>query len=102
MGKPQNWNFAQAAAMPLCLLTAWECFQDRLGLQSTSCGQAQATETVLISPGAGGLGSAAIQLAKHVFNLKVVATASREDSANWCKQLGADVVISHHGNMKEQ
>lgn len=100
--KPENWSFAESAAMPLCLLTAWECFEDRLGIQPASSDAGPATEIMLISPGAGGLGSAAIQLAKSVFNMKVVATASRNESIEWCKQLGADLVISHHGDLKKQ
>jgi NADPH:quinone reductase len=55
---------------------------------------------VLIIGGAGGVGSIAIQLAKQVAGLQVIATASRAESIAWCKQMGADETINHHQPFK--
>jgi len=90
--KPASMNFAQAAAMPLTTLTAWELMFDRMGI---SLAGAQAGRSMLILGGAGGVGSIAIQLAKKLAKLKVTASASRVESIDWCKQLGADQVVDH-------
>ena len=58
-------------------------------------------KTVLILAGAGGVGSIAIQIAKQIANLTVIATASRPESQDWCKQLGADYVVNHR-NLKQE
>lgn len=90
--KPKNLSIAEAAAIPLTGLTAWESLFDRIKVDPiTDKGKA-----VLILAGAGGVGSIAIQLAKKVAGLTVIATASREDSINWCKEMGADFVVNHH------
>ncbi len=91
--KPRNLRFIEAAALPLTTITAWEGLFDRLGVaqqQGTNNGR-----TVLIIGGAGGVGSIAIQIAKQVAGLQVIATASRPESANWCRTLGADAIIDH-------
>jgi NADPH2:quinone reductase len=82
--KPRSLDFAQAAAIPLTAITAWEAYFDRLKVQSG--------KTLLIIGGAGGVGSIGIQLAK-IAGLKVIATASRPESIAWCKAMGADVVV---------
>ena len=82
--KPKKLDFAQAAAMPLTSITAWEAFFDRMKVQSG--------RSILIISGAGGVGSIGIQLAKN-FGLRVIATASRPDTAAWVKELGADEVV---------
>jgi NADPH2:quinone reductase len=97
--KPASLNFSQAAALPLTTITAWEALFDRLAISSTG---ADAGKRILIIGGAGGVGSIAIQLAKKLAKLEVVATASRDISSKWCKDLGADHVINHNGNMQEQ
>jgi len=84
---PANLQFADAAALPLTTLTAWELMFDRMGISKTG---AHAGRTVLILGGAGGVGSIAIQLAKKLARLNVIATASRPESIAWCKGLGAD------------
>ncbi len=89
--KPKTLSFAQAAALPLTSITAWESLFDRLRIT-----QQDQDETLLLVGAAGGVGSMAIQLAKQIVGLKVVATASRAESKAWCEQLGADVVIKHH------
>ncbi len=91
--KPSTLNNAQAAALPLTAITAWEGLFDRLKIAQD---KNAAPKTLLIIGGAGGVGSIAIQLAKVLTNVTVVATASRAESADWCKSLGADFVIDHH------
>ena len=90
--KPASLPFAEAAAMPLTTLTAWELMFDRMGISKSG---AHAGKTVLILGGAGGVGSIAIQLAKKLARLKVVASASRPESIAWCKGLGADETVDH-------
>ena len=95
--KPRNLSFEDAAAMPLTTITAWEAMFDRLGIPRTIAGRADGRgQTILIIGGAGGVGSIAIQLAKTLAGLRVIATASRQESAEWCRSLGADDVINHH------
>lgn len=95
---PKSLDFAAAAALPLTGITAWEALFDRLKIDSDhDCGK-----HILIIGGAGGVGSIAIQLAKQVANLNVIATASRQESRQWCQSLGADKVINHHQDMQTQ
>lgn len=89
--KPKNLSIAEAAAIPLTGLTAWESLFDRIKINP----ETDKGKTVLILAGAGGVGSIAIQIAKKVGGLKVIATASRPESENWCKQMGADFVVNH-------
>ena len=90
--KPKNLSVAEAAAIPLTGLTAYESLFDRIRVNP----EKDKGKTVLILAGAGGVGSMAIQLAKKVANLTVIATASREASQDWCKELGADFVVNHY------
>ncbi|WP_139958008.1 zinc-binding alcohol dehydrogenase family protein [Flavicella sediminum] len=95
--KPKNLSIAEAAAMPLTSLTAYEALFDRIRIDPVK----DAGKSILILAGAGGVGSIAIQLAKKLTNLTVIATASRPDSIQWCKDMGADFVVNHH-NLKEE
>ncbi|WP_445169455.1 zinc-binding alcohol dehydrogenase family protein [Mycolicibacterium sp. Dal123E01] len=88
--KPRSLSFADAAALPLTTITAWESLFDRFELTRDSRG------ALLIMGAAGGVGSVMIQLAKALTGVRVIATASRSDSAEWAKNLGADAVINHH------
>ncbi|MEM6160283.1 zinc-binding alcohol dehydrogenase family protein [Erwinia sp. P6884] len=88
--KPASLNWAEAAAIPLTALTAWEGLFDRLQLDKVEEGK-----TLLIVGGAGGVGSLAIPFAKLHSKVKVIATASRPDSVQWCKDRGADLVIDY-------
>jgi len=90
--KPANLDFAAAAALPLTALTAWEMLFDRLDVATPVPGAAPA---ILIVGGAGGVGSIAIQLARQLTDLIVIATASRPETAQWCRDLGAHHVIDH-------
>lgn len=87
---PKTWTDVQAAVIPLTGLTAWEILFDRMRITDKD-----RNKTILIIGGAGGVGSIAIQLAKKVAGLKVIATASRPETEKWCKDLGADVVVNH-------
>jgi NADPH2:quinone reductase len=91
--KPQTLSFAEAAALPLTSITAWEAFYERLGISHHPDGNEH--KTILIIGAAGGVGSIAIQLA-GMAGLTIIATASRPETIEWVKQLGADYVINHH------
>lgn len=96
---PRSIASDAAAALPLTALTAWEALFDRLGLSPEAPAIAR---TLLIVGGAGGVGSMAIQLARLVPGLTIVATASRPQSRAWCRRLGADAVIDHFADMRAQ
>lgn len=95
--KPKSLTIEQAAAMPLTGLTAWEILFDRIRIDP----EKDKGKTILIIGGAGGVGSIAIQLAKKVAGLTVIATASRPESIEWCKQQGADFVVNHKNLIEE-
>lgn len=93
--KPKNLSYAEAAALPLTGITASEGLFERLGIHHETA----AGKTLLIIGGAGGVGSIAIQLARQIPNLKVIATASRPESTQWCIDLGATSVINHQNDL---
>ena len=95
---PESLDFAAAAALPLTSITAWEALFDRIKINP----DVDAGKQILIIGGAGGVGSIAIQLAKQVARLNVIATASREESRQWCLSLGADKVINHNEDIRQQ
>ena len=97
--KPKNLNFAQAAALPLTSITAWEMLFDRLGVKKNDASDKRA---LLLVGGAGGVGSIAIQIARKLTSLTVIATASRAETIAWCRDLGAHHVIDHSKPMPEQ
>ncbi len=97
--KPKTLSFAQAAALPLTSITAWELLFDRLAVAP---GKSVDPRTLMIIGGAGGVGSILTQLARRLTGLTVVATASRPESQKWCLDLGAHAVIDHAKPMKEQ
>ncbi|MCR9116712.1 MAG: zinc-binding alcohol dehydrogenase family protein [bacterium] len=96
--KPTSLDFAQAAALPLTSITAYEAFFDRLGIDVEGANKG---DTLLIIGGAGGVGSIGIQLAK-IAGLTVIATASRPESSAWVTKLGADHVINHREPLRPQ
>lgn len=98
--RPTSLDAATSAALPLTALTAWESLFHRLGID-VDTPEKNAGQSLLIIGGAGGVGSITIQLAK-LAGLTVVATASREESASWCRKLGADHIINHHEDMPAQ
>ena len=90
--KPKNLDFSAAAALPLTSITAYEALFDRLRVQDPVPGAAPA---ILIIGGAGGVGSIAIQLARTLTDFTVIATASRPETSDWIKDLGAHHVVDH-------
>jgi NADPH:quinone reductase len=96
--KPKRLDFAEAAAIPLTAITAWEAFFDRMKIDP---GGKDRGKSILIIGGAGGVGSIGIQLAK-ASGLSVIATASRPETVAWVKELGADRVVNHRENLVSQ
>lgn len=94
--KPASLDFSAAAALPLTSLTAWELVFDRLRINDQSLG------AVLIIGAAGGVGSILIQLLRAKTQLTVIATASRSETVDWVKGLGAHHVINHHQPLKDE
>lgn len=90
--KPKSLDFAAAAALPLTSITAYEALFDRLKVQDAVSGAAR---SILIVGGAGGVGSIAIQIARALTDLTVIATASRPETQGWVKELGAHHVVDH-------
>ncbi|MCI9866905.1 zinc-binding alcohol dehydrogenase family protein [Rhizobium skierniewicense] len=97
--KPTTLSNAQAAALPLTAITAWEMLFDRLDIRKRVPGAANA---IVIIGGAGGVGSIAIQLARALTDVTVIATASRPETQDWVKTFGAHHVIDHSRPIAEQ
>ena len=97
--KPKSLDFAQAAAIPLTAITAWEAYFARMKIDA---GGKDRGASLLIIGGAGGVGSIGIQIAKVVAGLKVIATASRPETVAWVKELDADHVIDHAKPLRPQ
>jgi NADPH:quinone reductase len=96
--KPTSLSHAEAAALPLTTITAYEAFFDRLRIDRDG---ASAGQSILIIGASGGVGSIGIQLAKRA-GLKVIATASRPETIAWVKELGADHVVNHREPLVSQ
>ncbi|MET0264086.1 MAG: zinc-binding alcohol dehydrogenase family protein [Duganella sp.] len=90
--KPRTLDFAQAAALPLTAITAWELLFERLQVSRDTSRQGQ---SLLVIGAAGGVGSILLQLARRLTGLTVIGTASRPDTAAWVQQLGAHHVLDH-------
>jgi len=86
---PSSFGFAEAAALPLTAITAWELLFDRLGVNAGTEG------TLLVVGAAGGVGSILVQLARHLTQMTIVGTASRPETQQWVRDLGAHHVIDH-------
>ena len=97
--KPKALTFAQAAAIPLTGITAWEMLFDRLGVVR---GAASDGRALLVMGGAGGVGSILMQIARKLTGLTIIATASRPETRDWCLKRGAHHVIDHSKPMAEQ
>lgn len=96
--KPDTLDFAQAAALPLTVLTAWELLFQRMPFDFDGDNRGR---SLLVIAGAGGVGSIAIQLARHA-GFTVVATASRPETVEWCTTMGAHHVIDHRQPLQPQ
>ncbi|MGI2327110.1 zinc-binding alcohol dehydrogenase family protein [Planococcus sp. YIM B11945] len=97
--KPKTLNFAEAAAMPLTSITAWEAMFDRMGISRRP--EDNEGKTILIIGAAGGVGSVATQIAK-LAGLIVIGTASREETVEWTKKHGSDYTINHREPFEPQ
>lgn len=92
---PASLGFAEAAALPLTAITAWELLFDRLGAGADSEGR------LLVVGAAGGVGSILVQLARQLTKLEVIGTASRDETAAWVRELGAHHVVDHRRPLAE-
>lgn len=95
--KPKNLSFAEAAALPLTTLTAWELLFDRMEVDRDEPGK-----SILVIGAAGGVGSILVQLAKKLTRLTVVGTASRDVTQSWLQELGVDNVVNHRNKLSEE
>lgn len=95
--KPASLTFAEAAALPLTTITAWEGLFDKLKLTASSAG------TLLLVGASGGVGSVALQLLRALLpQIRVIATASRPEAEEWVRSLGAHETVDHHGDLRGQ
>jgi NADPH2:quinone reductase len=95
---PRSLDFAGAAALPLVSITAWELLFQRMPFDSERGGEGK---SLLVIAGAGGVGSIAIQLARRA-GFTVIATASRPETADWCRAMGAQHVVNHRDALAPQ
>ena len=96
---PQSLDFAQAAALPLTTITAWELLFDRLRVLDNA---APSQGTLLVVGAAGGVGSILVQLARQLTGLTIIGTASRPETQAWVAELGAHYVIDHTRPLAEE
>lgn len=97
--KPTSLTHPEAAALPLTTLTAWEALFDRLNVKVPTV---QGGNLILIIGGAGGVGSIAIQLLRAMTDMTIIATASRAETEDWVRELGAHHVINHRQPLAPQ
>lgn len=95
---PKSLGFAEAAALPLTAITAWELLFERLQVRE---GKVDEGQSLLIVGAAGGVGSILTQLASQLTALNVIGTASRPQTQSWVQALGADLVIDHRQPLSE-
>ncbi len=88
--KPKSIGFAEAAALPLTSITAWELLFDRFSVRERESGA-----SLLVSGAAGGVGSVLVQLVRRLTGLTVIATASRPETVRWVSEMGAHHVVDH-------
>ncbi|WP_420573496.1 zinc-binding alcohol dehydrogenase family protein [Kordia sp.] len=95
--KPKSLSFGDAAALPLTSLTAWELLFDRMQVSTED-----PNKSILVIGAAGGVGSIMTQLLKQLTKLTIIGTASREETTNWLKELGAHHVINHRNKLSDE
>jgi zinc-binding alcohol dehydrogenase family protein len=101
--KPKSLSNAEAAALPLTAITAWEMLFEHLAIKQQSPDSTEkSAEVILVVGAAGGVGSILLQLTKAITGATIIATASRESSQAWVKKLGADHVIDHTKPLQPQ
>ena len=96
--KPKTLSFAEAAALPLTGITAWEILFDRLLITKNG----SAKKTIIVIGAGGGVGSIMVQLLRELTSFTIIGTASRPDTHDWLKQLGVHHVINHHEPLAPQ
>ena len=96
--KPATLSAAEAAALPLTAITAWELLFDRLQVPR----EAHTPASLLVTGAAGGVGSILVQLARQLTGLTVIGTASRPETRDWVVQMGAHHVIDHRQPLAAQ
>lgn len=96
--KPSSLDFAQSAALPLTAITAWELLFDRLKVERGGA----AGKSLLVIGAAGGVGSILLQLARKLTGLTVIGTASRAQTQDWVRALGAHHVVDHAQPLRPQ
>lgn len=102
-GKPKSLSDAEAAALPLTSITAWEILFEHLALKQQSPSVTEKSDEVLLVVGAaGGVGSILVQLARAITGATIIATASRESSQAWVKKVGAHHVVDHSKPLQTQ
>lgn len=113
---PNSLSYAEAAALPLTTITAWELLFDRLDVErlqgqpqqasyssaDSSAQEQSAKKRILVIGAAGGVGSVMVQLIKQLTNLELIATASRPETVSWLEDLGADHIINHRNPLSEE
>ncbi|MET0935275.1 MAG: zinc-binding alcohol dehydrogenase family protein [Luteibacter sp.] len=97
--KPSTLGMAEAAALPLTTITAWELMFERLGIPHGTQGR---PATLLVVGAAGGVGSIAVQLARRLTGLTVIGTASRGETREWVTAMGAHHVVDHAKPLVEE
>ncbi|MEV7680520.1 zinc-binding alcohol dehydrogenase family protein [Streptomyces sp. NPDC088341] len=97
--KPTTLTYGEAAALPLTALTAWEGLFDRMGLRT---GALEQTGALLVTAAAGGVGAMVVQLARALTSLTVIGTASRPETVEFARRMGARHVIDHHRSLVDQ
>ena len=101
--KPKSLSDAEAAALPLTTITAWEMLFEHLAIKQQPPGATEkSSEVILVIGAAGGVGSILLQLANAITGATVIASASRESSQAWVRKLGADHVIDHSKPLQPQ
>jgi zinc-binding alcohol dehydrogenase family protein len=95
---PESLSFAEAAAMPLTSITAWEMLFDRLQIPTDAT---ENPKTALVIGAAGGVGSIMVQLLRHLTGVTIIGTASREESVKWLNELGTHHIINHREPLSE-
>lgn len=96
---PKSLSDVESAALPLTALTAWELLFDRLGVRF---GEMENPDAIMIVGGAGGVGSILTQIARRLTGLTVIATASRPETTDWCREMGAHHVIDHRRPLDQE
>ena len=97
--KPASLSFAEAAALPLTSITAWELLFDRLRIP---LGKPQQAGSLLVVGASGGVGSILVQLARRLTGVTVIGSASRPESQQWVLKAGAHHTVNHSNKLSEE